>query len=98
VILDLKMEELNGFEVLKHLKGRYPELPVIVITGTFEGSEAEQAVKALGALACFTKPFELPALRRLVFEIAARLSTKTPPATSADALLRDSLSGNGTPA
>lgn len=94
VILDLKMEELNGFEILKVLKTRYPELLVIVITGTYEDSAKE--VKAMGALECFIKPLELPALRRLVFEVAARLSPKAQQA--ANTLSRDSLSDNGTPA
>lgn len=90
VILDLRMEELNGFEILKHLKTRYPELPVIVITGTYEDSATE--VKALGALECFIKPLKMPALRRLVFEVAARLSPKAATTT----LSLDFLSENGT--
>lgn len=78
VILDLRLEELNGFEVLQHLKGRYPDVEVIVITGTYSQEDIEGLVKGLGALACFAKPLDISALQRQVFETAVRLSTKAP--------------------
>lgn len=76
VILDLRLEELNGFEVLQHLKGRYPDVEVIVITGTYSQEDIEGLVKGLGALACFAKPLDMSALQRQVFETAVRISTK----------------------
>lgn len=58
VVLDLKMEDLDGIEVLKILKKMAPELPVIILTG--HGSEtAEQEGMAIGAFDYLSKPCEL---------------------------------------
>lgn len=55
IVLDLKMEDMDGIEVLRIFRKMVPDLPVIVLTG--HGSE-ETAIEglALGAAACLIKP------------------------------------------
>ena len=55
VIADIKMPKLSGIDLLKRLKAKYPEFPVILITGY---GTIEQAVEAmrLGASDYITKP------------------------------------------
>lgn len=76
VLLDLKLQDIDGFAVLKHLKLRYPNLSIIVITGTFDES-IDRYVKSLGALACFHKPLDLGLLLRQMSQLATQLSPST---------------------
>ncbi len=57
VITDIKMPEMDGIEVLQHIRGRDPEIPVIVITAF---ATVELSIQALrqGAYDMLTKPFE----------------------------------------
>jgi DNA-binding NtrC family response regulator len=58
VVLDLKMEDLDGIEVLKILKKMAPELPVIILTGHGSATAADQGM-AFGAFDYLSKPCEL---------------------------------------
>ena len=60
-VLDLKMEDMNGIEVLKMLKIMDPHLAVIMLTGHGSAEAAEQGIK-LGAFDYLTKPCELEEL------------------------------------
>jgi DNA-binding NtrC family response regulator len=55
VLLDLRMPEMDGLVVLKHIKDKWPESEVIVITGYPALDTAKQAV-ALGAYSYLAKP------------------------------------------
>ena len=57
-VLDLKMEDMDGIEVLKMLKIMDPRLAVIMLTGHGSAEAAEQGIK-LGAFDYLTKPCEL---------------------------------------
>jgi DNA-binding response OmpR family regulator len=60
-VLDLKMEDLDGIEVLKIFKILDPQMPVIILTG--HGSEqAAREGLALGALDYLMKPCDLEEL------------------------------------
>lgn len=65
VILDLKMPEMGGLEVLKHALEINPKLPVIILTayGTIE--TAIEAMK-MGAVDYISKPFDLDELKLIV--------------------------------
>ena len=65
VILDLKMPDIDGIEVLKGIKKINPHIPIIMITahGTIE--TAIEAMK-IGATDYIIKPFELEEIRALV--------------------------------
>ena len=60
-VLDLKMEDMDGIEVLKMLKIMDPRLAVIMLTGHGSAEAAEQGIK-LGAFDYLTKPCELEKL------------------------------------
>ncbi len=64
VITDLKMPALSGGEVLKTVSGRYPGLPVIVLTGHGTIEDAVDAMR-YGAFDFLTKPVNLDHLALL---------------------------------
>ncbi|WP_238457021.1 sigma-54-dependent transcriptional regulator [Desulforamulus putei] len=65
VILDLKMPEMDGLEVLVRAKDLLPKLPVIMITAHGTIDTAIEAMK-LGATDYITKPFDLDELKLVV--------------------------------
>jgi DNA-binding NtrC family response regulator len=58
VVLDLKMEDMDGIEVLKVIKRMVPTLPVIILTGHGSQTAAREGI-AHGAFDYLTKPCEL---------------------------------------
>ena len=61
VILDLKLPDMSGVQVLKQLKENDPELPVIMMTGYGSVNSAVEALK-LGAFDYIGKPCNLDEL------------------------------------
>ena len=57
VLLDIRMPEVDGFQVMSELAERAVEWPVVVMTGHGEVSVAVRAMK-LGAVDFIEKPFE----------------------------------------
>ena len=57
VVIDLNMPKLSGQELLRILKERYPELPVVVMTGHNEVAIAVECMRA-GAFDYLVKPVE----------------------------------------
>ncbi len=53
VLMDIRMEGIDGIETLKRLKEVYPALPVILMSGYANDEQAEQA-KSLGAYTVLT--------------------------------------------
>jgi DNA-binding NtrC family response regulator len=66
-VLDLKMEDMDGIEVLKILKIMDPRLAVIMLTGHGSAEAAEQGIK-LGAFDYLTKPYGLEELVGKIME------------------------------
>jgi DNA-binding NarL/FixJ family response regulator len=54
VLLDLKLGEGDGFAVLKELRARWPQIPVMVVTGSTEGRDLIRSID-LGAMAFVNK-------------------------------------------
>jgi DNA-binding NtrC family response regulator len=67
VLTDLRMEQVDGFAVLRHCRARHPDTPVIVITGHATVSSAVDAMRE-GAFHYIEKPFRLDEVRHLVRE------------------------------
>lgn len=65
VILDIKLPEKDGLEVLKILKQRLPETEVIMITGHGDMDSVIQAMR-FGASDYLTKPFRLPEVQAAI--------------------------------
>lgn len=57
VLIDLKMPQMNGFEVMAEIKKRSPDTPVIVVSGTGVMADAVKALR-LGAWDFVLKPVE----------------------------------------
>jgi CheY-like chemotaxis protein len=46
IISDLQMPNMNGFEFLSVVRGRFPDIPVIAISGEFSGLSVPESVLA----------------------------------------------------
>ncbi len=57
VVLDLKMKDMDGMDVLKTMRRMVPDLPVILLTGHGAADTADRA-RTLGAFDCLIKPCE----------------------------------------
>jgi CheY-like chemotaxis protein len=61
VILDIRLPDIDGLKVLQAIKGAYPDLPVVVISGY--GNEATpDAVESRKGSVYLDKPFDMDAL------------------------------------
>jgi DNA-binding NtrC family response regulator len=67
VILDVKMPGLDGVEVLRRMKQRYPLVEVIMLTGHASVESAVEGLK-LGAFDYITKPCDVTDLMEKVNE------------------------------
>jgi DNA-binding NtrC family response regulator len=70
-VLDLKMEDMDGIEVLKIFKIMDPRLAVIMLTGHGSAESAEQGLK-LGAFDYLSKPCELEDLVQKIMQAFAQ--------------------------
>src|SRR5262249_23298426 len=66
-ILDIRMPELDGFELMTQLKAWQPEIDVILMTGSIEDQD-EKLVRAIRGRAFYfiQKPFDRDVLKTLV--------------------------------
>src|SRR5450631_1319739 len=80
VITDLRMEPMDGLQLLKELKSRWPELSVIILTAHGTIPEAVQATQS-GAFGFLVKPIEKAELLEQV-QRAIAASTSMQPATN----------------
>lgn len=67
VLLDMKIPGMDGIEILKRMKVIDHEIRVIIMTAYGELDMIQEA-KSLGALAHFTKPFDINDIRQAVRE------------------------------
>jgi|YNPNPStandDraft_1061719.scaffolds.fasta_scaffold00597_11 DNA-binding NtrC family response regulator len=65
VLTDLRMEKVDGMEILSQVKERYPETEVIMITGYATVTSAIEAIKR-GAFHYIPKPYQIDEVRALV--------------------------------
>jgi DNA-binding NtrC family response regulator len=73
IIMDIRLEDGDGVELMQHMRAIIPELIVILMTGFASIEHAVNATKK-GAFHYLEKPFKLYDLRRLIQE--ALLETK----------------------
>lgn len=71
VILDVKMPGMDGRQVLKEIKGRYPLIEVIMLTGHSAALSGIEGMK-LGACDFLTKPCDLDLLMAKVDEAVSK--------------------------
>jgi DNA-binding NtrC family response regulator len=65
VVTDATMPGMTGYELLRHLAERRPELPVVIMTAYGTIPQAIQAVRD-GAYEFITKPFDLDHMKKTV--------------------------------
>lgn len=93
VIVDLRIGDVNGLDLVSMCKDQFPNTAVIMVTGHGSVETAVEAMR-LGAFDYLTKPFDLGDLIKTVNQALARNGTASPtPATSIpSAVLRSSSS------
>ncbi len=73
VLLDMKLNDIDGLAVLKKIREHYPDLPVILATGyRDEMMDAIETALKIKAHACLYKPFQIEELLKLLSEIHRR--------------------------
>ena len=70
-VLDLKMEDMDGIEVLKIFKLMDPHMPVIMLTGHGSEKSASEGLQQ-GAYDYLTKPYEFSELLEKIRQAARR--------------------------
>jgi DNA-binding NtrC family response regulator len=73
VLLDLKLDQANGIEILREIRAKYPTKPVILVTAY--GREMLASIKQgeeIGAYTCLYKPLEIENLIEILEEISRR--------------------------
>jgi DNA-binding NtrC family response regulator len=75
VLTDLKMEGVDGMQILKRTRELNPDTEVIMITGYATVETAIQAMK-YGAYHYLTKPFKLDEVRKVVKEASEKVLLK----------------------
>ena len=65
VITDLRLPRMDGLELVRRLKGRKHDVPVIVVTA-YGSRQTLKDLEDAGIHACFPKPFRMEQLRKSV--------------------------------
>ncbi len=74
-ILDLRLPEMSGLDVLKQIKQEFTSTEVIMITGHGDMESVIQAMR-LGAIDFFNKPFKLKDIQRALEKTSTFLSIR----------------------
>ena len=71
VILDLKLGNADGLDVLKEIRAKYPSKPVVLVTGYGEAMAASLSQgEKIGAYASLYKPFQIEKLIAIIEEVS----------------------------
>lgn len=88
VVTDIKMPQMDGFELLSYLREFHPGIPVILTTA-FGTNEIEERLKAMGASQYLEKPLDFEVLAsKIVEELAETVSRRESQAKAAGARSR----------
>jgi len=70
VLLDMKLDSVNGLDVLEDIKKKHPDMPVILITG-YRKEMSQSIKKALDikAYTCLYKPLNIEKLLEVLVEV-----------------------------
>jgi DNA-binding response OmpR family regulator len=66
VLLDINMPKMDGVETVKAIRGCYPDIPVILISGQDDQDLIQEAIEN-GANDYFKKPFDIELLLKKYF-------------------------------
>ncbi len=65
VLTDISMPGLSGLELLGHVRQKYPDTPVIIISGISDQEHAQGLIR-LGAFEYLLKPFRIEVVEKSV--------------------------------
>jgi DNA-binding NtrC family response regulator len=74
VVTDIRMDEIDGIQVLEHIRKNYPRTKVIMITGYAMMALAREAMEK-GAFDFISKPFQPDDLRKVIAKAAKALGS-----------------------
>lgn len=78
IILDLRLPDIDGIEVLKLARAEFPSIRVVILSG--HGNERDfKACLELGAIACFYKPSNISKLIKALSEPQLKSDEATSP-------------------
>ncbi len=77
LIVDLRIGDMNGLQIIQDARVRYPKTEVVMVTGYGSVETAVEAMK-LGAFDYLTKPFELDDLKRTINRAVKKEDTVAP--------------------
>jgi CheY-like chemotaxis protein len=69
LLSDINMPEMDGFQLLREVKSRRPNLPVIMITA-YDDDERRRAADAFGAVDFLNKPIDFDHLKQRILAFA----------------------------
>lgn len=70
IVLDLKLGKVNGTEVMKEVRAKYPAKPVVLVTGyRQEMGDSIEKGRSIGAFTCLYKPLEMDDLFQVIEDI-----------------------------
>ena len=65
IILDLKMPRMDGMSLLTHARDKFPDIPVIIVSG-YRTDEMYKLAKSKGVIAYISKPFQVDDLGKII--------------------------------
>ena len=71
VVLDLKMPRMDGVSLLSHISGKYPDIPVIIISG-YRTEEMHRLSREKEVVAYISKPFQIDDLAKVILSTLRR--------------------------
>ncbi len=72
MFLDIYMPEVDGISALGHFRNRYPELPVVIITGSNDDDDIK-AAEGLGAAGYLRKPFPAGTIQETIHDLIVKI-------------------------
>ncbi len=89
VVSDIRMPQMDGLELLSHLKERWPEIPVIMLTANDSVDDVVEAIQ-LGAINYLVKPSSPPVVAAAVQKALVARPFRNQPARSVPELIGES--------
>ena len=65
ILSDIQMPGMDGIELIKMIKAKYPDLPIIVLSA-FDSERFRQEFTSFAALSILPKPFDQRTLSQLI--------------------------------
>ncbi|MEM6598176.1 MAG: response regulator [Cyanobacteria bacterium P01_D01_bin.36] len=73
ILSDINMPGMNGLELLRVLKEKYPPLPVFMVTA-YGDEQSQQTAESYGANGFINKPVDFRQLKEDIFSLVSKVS------------------------